>query len=375
MPLRTRLLTASDDSVGVVVDVLRAGGLAVLPTETVYGLAGRGLSDDAVRAIYAAKGRPADNPVILHVDDAAAAWPLFALDDVEFARARLLARHFWPGPLTLVGRASEVVPAVPRAGLPKVAVRVPGHPFARAVARALGEPFAAPSANTSGRPSPTNAQDALRTLDGKVDVVVDGGDCARGIESSVVDVSGARPRLLRPGALSVLELRRVLVDLDVKDPGSAAHTDDASPGLRHRHYAPDLPAQLVDRLDGVWSDDACAVICRDADFWNFAEGRAAPARRAPVFRLADDADGYAKGLYAALYAVERAHARAPVARSQPQRRRQQRRLCQGLRPSGAAGVLARTRRHPGLPMPRGRHASRSRRRPTRQASTPRRARS
>ncbi len=322
MPLRTRLLTASDDSVGVVVDVLRAGGLAVLPTETVYGLAGRGLSDDAVRAIYAAKGRPADNPVILHVDDAAAAWPLFALDDVEFARARLLARHFWPGPLTLVGRASEVVPAVPRAGLPKVAVRVPAHPFARAVARALGEPFAAPSANTSGRPSPTNAQDALRTLDGKVDVVVDGGDCARGIESSVVDVSGARPRLLRPGALSVLELRRVLVDLDVKDPGSAAHTDDASPGLRHRHYAPDLPAQLVDRLDGVWSDDACAVICSARDIALFEAGRdergaapaPAPVRRAPVFRLADDASGYAQGLYAALYAVERAHARGEVAR-------------------------------------------------------------
>lgn len=304
MPLMTRVLPATEASVGVVVDVLRRGGLVALPTETVYGLAGRGLDDDAVRAIYAAKGRPADNPVILHVADVDDAAPLWDLDDDERARALVLARALWPGPLTIVGTASSLVPPVPRAGLLRVAVRVPAHPFARAVARALGQPFAAPSANTSGRPSPTTAQDVLATLDGRVDVVVDGGPCARGIESSVVDVSGVRPRLLRPGAISVLELRKLLPDLDVRAPGAAAHIDDASPGLRHRHYAPNVPAFVCDDLDAVWSDASVGVIARAVDVAGFvADGS---ARDGFLAVLDDDADAYARGLYAALYLAERA---------------------------------------------------------------------
>ena len=306
---RTKLLPAGEEAVAVVVDVHAGGGLAVVPTETVYGLAGRGLDDDAVRAIYAAKGRPADNPVILHVADVDDAWPLWALTDVEERRAALLARSFWPGPLTLVGTASDVVPDVPRAGLPKVAVRVPAHPFARAVARALNEPFAAPSANVSGRPSPTTAHDVLATLDGRVDVVVDGGASSAGIESSVVDVSGARPRLLRPGALSVRELRRVLPDLDVRAPGLAAHSDDASPGLRHRHYAPDVAVSLVDVcvVGDVWDDASIGVIARAVDVADRAG-----SRDGFIAVLADDAAGYAKGLYAALYGAERARPRRLV---------------------------------------------------------------
>jgi L-threonylcarbamoyladenylate synthase len=298
----TRVLPATPESVGAVVDVLRRGGVVALPTETVYGLAGRGLDDDAVRAIYAAKGRPADNPVILHVGDAKDAWPLWALDDVEHDRAVRCAAACWPGPLTLVGEASVVVPAVPRAGLPRVAVRVPAHPFARAVARALGEPFAAPSANVSGRPSPTTAADVLATLDGRVALVVDGGACSGGIESSVVDVGGARPRLLRPGALSVLELRRVLPDLDVRPPGLAAHVE-ASPGLRHRHYAPSVPSFLSHDLGAVWSNEDVGVVVGAAEF------AARGPRTGFVAVLADDAAGYARGLYAALYQAERARPR------------------------------------------------------------------
>ncbi|MDP2345455.1 MAG: L-threonylcarbamoyladenylate synthase [Deltaproteobacteria bacterium] len=298
----TRLLRAdADDAIAAAVDVLQRRGVCAVPTETVYGLAGRGLDDESVRAIYAAKGRPADNPVILHVADVDDAFPLWVLSAVERRRVDVLARAFWPGPLTIVATASDVVPPVPRAGLSKVAVRVPGHPFARALARALGEPFAAPSANTSGRPSPTTALDVLETLNGRIPLVIDGGPCSAGIESSVVDVTGARPVLLRPGALSVLELRRVLPELDVRTPGSAAHVADASPGLRHRHYAPALPSALVSEVESVWQAKDVAVVV----------DRATASRLGPragfLAALPNDPRAYASELYAALYRAERAH--------------------------------------------------------------------
>ncbi len=292
------------DAVADAVAVLQRGGLVAVPTETVYGLAARGLDEDAVRAIYAAKGRPADNPVILHVASVDDAWPLFDVDAVTAARIALLARTFWPGPLTLVATASALVPDVVRAGLPKVAVRVPAHPVARAIARALGEPFAAPSANVSGRPSPTTADDVLKTLDGKIDLVIDGGPCRAGIESTVVDVAGPVPRLLRPGALSVLELRRFLPDLTVRAPGKAAHVDDASPGLRHRHYAPDMPTLLLSRgdprWDTLWSDVDVGVVVTDG----FAAERG--PRRGPTWTLQREPAAYAARLFAVLYQAERA---------------------------------------------------------------------
>ncbi len=299
--MQTRVLNEHDPAaVAAVVDVLQRGGVCALPTETVYGLAGRGLDDECVRAIYAAKGRPADNPVILHVGAVDDAWPLWVLSTVEERRAALLAQAFWPGPLTIVAEASDVVPAVPRAGLSRVAVRVPRHAFARAVAVALGEPFAAPSANLSGRPSPTTAADVLETLRGRIPLVVDGGACSAGIESSVVDVIGARPQLLRPGALSVLELKKVLPDLDVRRPGSAAHVDDASPGLRHRHYAPALPTLLVSEVDSLWSDDDVALVVDDV-----TAARLGP-RAGFAAVLPAEPRGYARALYAALYRAERA---------------------------------------------------------------------
>ena len=301
-------------AVAAAVEVLRAGGVVAVPTETVYGLAGRGLNEDSVRAIYAAKGRPSDNPLILHVGDPDAAWPLFHLDDTAAARARILAEKFWPGPLTIVGDASDVVPAAPRAGLPRVAVRVPAHPFARALARALGEPFAAPSANVSGRPSPTTARDVLLTLDRRVELVIDGGPCRAGIESTVVDVSGPRPRLLRPGALSLLEIRHVLPDLDVRAPGTAAHADDASPGLRHRHHAPAVDGTaLVDAtaLAAAWSDVDCGVVVRAAT------AQALGARAGFCAVLPDDAAGFARELYAALYRAETAHPRRLLLETPP----------------------------------------------------------
>ena len=286
--------------------LLGQGRLVAVPTETVYGLAGRGLDEDVVRSIYQAKGRPADNPVILHVCSLEDAWPLWDVDDVARARIERLAAAFWPGPLTMVATASDVVPPVTRAGLPKVAVRVPGHPFARALARALQEPFAAPSANLSGRPSPTTAEHVLETLRGRIAAVVDGGACSAGLESSVVDVSGERPRLLRPGALAVLALKRVLPDLEVRGPGQAAHLDDASPGIRHRHYAPALHSvRLVApaELSTLWPTTT-GLILREVEAQELLR-RLGP-RAAFVAALPDDEDGYGRALYAALYRAERA---------------------------------------------------------------------
>ncbi len=299
----TRTVPADDEGLAAALSVLRADGVVAVPTETVYGLAARALSERAVAGIYAAKGRPADNPLILHVATNDAAWPLWSFQDVvEERRARALADAFWPGPLTIVAVAAAIVPASVRAGLPNVAVRVPAHPFARRLAEALGEPFAAPSANTSGRPSPTTAHDVLATLDGRIPLIVDGGPCARGIESAVVDVSGPRPRLLRPGAHSVDELRRVLPDLDVRAPGQAAHGDDASPGLRHRHYAPRGGATLTvaSALPAVWGDVDVGVVARVSDAQDLGP------RPGFLVVMPDDPVGYARELFAALYRAERA---------------------------------------------------------------------
>ena len=306
----TELLPASEAALVRVVEVLRRDGVVAVPTETVYGLAARGLSAAAVAEIYRAKGRPSDNPLILHVDSTEAAFPLWVLDDVAEDRARRLAAAFWPGPLTIVADASALVPDAPRAGLPKVAVRVPAHPFARAVAKALGEPFAAPSANLSGRPSPTTAREVLLTLDRRIDLVVDGGRCERGIESSVVDVSGARPRLLRPGSLDVAALLEVLPDLQVREPGLASHTShtdhaghisDASPGLRHRHYAPLGGASLLkaEGLSAVWGNEDVGVICREQD-----RAMLGP-RRGWLMVLPGDVAGFANAIFSALYRAER----------------------------------------------------------------------
>lgn len=216
--------------------VLRAGGLVVFPTETVYGLGANALDPAAVGRIFAAKGRPANNPLIVHVPDAATvslvatAWP-----DV----AGRLAHRFWPGPLTLVLPKRGEVPDSVTAGGPTVAVRVPAHPVAIALLRAAGIPVAAPSANPSNQLSPTRAEHVCRMLDGRVDLILDGGPTTGGIESTVVDVTCSPPRLLRPGLIGPAELQDVIGPLDrataaAISPGAA----QVSPGMLPRHYAP-----------------------------------------------------------------------------------------------------------------------------------------
>ena len=262
-----------------------------------------------MQAIFRAKGRPQDNPVILHVASAADALPLWAhVDEVSARRAHTLANAFWPGPLTLVARRSNAVPDVVTAGLARVAVRVPAHDVFVNVLRALGEPLAAPSANASSRPSPTSAADVLASLDGVIDAVVDGGPCKYGIESTVVDVASAR--VLRLGATSLSELQAFLPELrawaasgdtgTVEDANAAA----ASPGLRHTHYAPrGKRVTLVDdgsaALHDAWSRADVAVLVRASTAARLG------AREAALEVLPDDAAGYGRGLYAALYRLER----------------------------------------------------------------------
>ena len=211
-------------------ELLRAGGLVAIPTETVYGLAANALDGAAVKAIYQAKGRPSDNPLIVHICDFGQLSPL--VREVPEA-AKQLAQAFWPGPLTIILKKSDLVPAETSGGLDTVAVRFPAHPVAQAVIREAGVPLAAPSANLSGRPSPTTFAHVEEDLTGRVDALVDGGDCAVGVESTVITLAEGVPKVLRPGGVTVAQLREVLGRVEV-DPAVLHKLEEgkraASPG-------------------------------------------------------------------------------------------------------------------------------------------------
>lgn len=255
---QTRLVKAFDEqadraSICLAAATLAAGGLVAIPTETVYGLAANALDSAAVAKIFVAKGRPQDNPLIVHIADMGMLEPLVA--ELPPA-ARVLAERFWPGPLTMVLPRSEAVPPIVSAGLPTVAVRFPSHPIARAIIREAGVPLAAPSANLSGRPSTTTAQHCVTDLTGKVDMIVDAGPCAVGIESTVVSLLGEAPRLLRPGAITPEQLQEALGSLEVDravleqvEEGAAV----ASPGMKYKHYAPRARVTLVEGDDAQYA--------------------------------------------------------------------------------------------------------------------------
>lgn len=241
----TLRLQATADEIAKAGALLKAGALVAIPTETVYGLAADALNGKAVAAIFKAKGRPSDNPLIVHIADKAA-WA--DLVTAVPASAKALADAFWPGPLTIILPASDKVPEEVTAGLSTVAVRLPSHPVARAVIEAAGTPLAAPSANRSGAPSPTTAARVFEDMDGRIAAIVDGGSCDVGVESTVVDLSGDTPRLLRPGGITPAQLKAVLGEL-VIDPAVTAQLEAgakaASPGMKYKHYAPKAKVVLV----------------------------------------------------------------------------------------------------------------------------------
>jgi L-threonylcarbamoyladenylate synthase len=233
----TRLRPAESEAIKEAARLLCEGQLVVFPTETVYGLGANALDPHAVARIFAAKGRPADNPVIVHVASALAAqklvsdWP---------PMADRLARAFWPGPLTLVLPRAAHVPDAVSGGLASVAVRVPAHPVAQALLRASGVPIAAPSANTSGRPSPTTAQHAEADLGDQVALYLDGGPTEIGLESTVVSLLGPEPVLLRPGGIPREALEKM-----VRGWGRPAGGPTVSPGMKYRHYAPNARIRII----------------------------------------------------------------------------------------------------------------------------------
>ena len=226
-------------------DIIKNGGLVAIPTETVYGLGANGLDENAVMKIFEAKGRPQDNPLILHVADIG--------DMQRFCHhipmaAYALAQAFWPGPLTMVLPARENVPRRTTGGLSTVGVRCPDCDITRQIIRLAGVPIAAPSANISGKPSTTTAEHVLHDHDGKIAAVVDGGPCRVGVESTIVDLTDKRPRLLRPGGIGPEELLAVLGDLVVDKAVTAQIDKDEvvkAPGMKYKHYAPESEVVIV----------------------------------------------------------------------------------------------------------------------------------
>ena len=242
-------------------ELIRSGGLVGFPTETVYGLGANALSTEAAERIYAAKGRPSDNPLIVHISSMEELPPLVQEIPED---AKILAAAFWPGPLTMIFRKSDLVPDTTSGGLPTVAVRMPSDPVARALIRLSGVPIAAPSGNLSGRPSPTTAKHMMDDMDGRIGMIIDGGPVRVGVESTIVDLTGTVPCLLRPGAVTLPMLEALLgtVELDealVHPLSPEVHPK--APGMKYRHYAPKAQLTLYEGAE----DDVVRRIQQEVD--------------------------------------------------------------------------------------------------------------
>lgn len=283
------------------VNYLRAGGLVAFPTETVYGLGADVTHPEAVASIYEVKGRPADNPLIVHVSDLEHA-TIFC-EEVD-ARMKLLAEAFWPGPLTLVCEARPDYRQAASGGLKTVALRVPGHPVALRLIRESGLGLAAPSANRSGRPSPTLAAHVLKDLGGKIPLVLNGGPCQVGIESTVVDLSGKKVRILRPGQIDAAALSKVLgQQVTLAAPESAKRH---SPGTRYRHYKPSAPVWVLEQGvdEGVWQT-MLGALADSGLRWGYAGWRdVSGGMPAALENLSKDPDDYGKCFYSALRSLD-----------------------------------------------------------------------
>lgn len=307
--------------------IVRAGGLVAFPTETVYGLGADARSSEAVTNIFAAKGRPSDNPLIVHTADAEQA---FALARHVPYIALELARRFWPGPLTLILHKADGLPGQTTAGLDTFGVRVPSHPVALMLLSEAKVPIAAPSANASGKPSPTCANHVIDDLWGKIDAILDGGPTDIGLESTVLDLTVSPPLILRPGGVTIEQIREIVPDVEsitAHDAFRHVPTDDGprSPGLKYRHYAPNAPAH---RLLGDPDDVTQSIRSLEVDQPRPSNGyvisaeTAALLRRGPAEIDVNKNDRFivigsrrspedaARGLYGALRALDRQQVRA-----------------------------------------------------------------
>jgi L-threonylcarbamoyladenylate synthase len=248
--LKTKIIRIDPDhideqAIGEAGEIIKRGGLVAFPTETVYGLGGDALNPEASKKIYASKGRPSDNPLIVHIADLE---HLFPIAEEVPEKAKMLASKWWPGPLTMIFRKTELVPYETSGGLDTVAVRFPNHPVALTLIRASGGYIAAPSANTSGRPSPTTARHVAEDLDGRIDMILDGGEVRIGLESTIVDFTEEVPVILRPGYINQEMLKEILGEVRM-DPGLQSeneHVRPKAPGMRYRHYAPKAELTIVE---------------------------------------------------------------------------------------------------------------------------------
>ncbi|MBQ5889496.1 MAG: threonylcarbamoyl-AMP synthase [Clostridia bacterium] len=263
-----RIMSTEDNPLGLkeVAEILNNGGIVGIPTETVYGLAANAYDESAVAKIFEAKGRPQDNPLIVHIAD---------MNELEVVAAQIpesakkLAAAFWPGPLTMVLKRTEKIPASVSAGLDTVAVRMPSNEVARAIIEVSGLPLAAPSANISGRPSPTTAQHVIDDLGGKIDAVVVSGDCSVGVESTVISLVDGKNRLLRPGGITHEQLESVIgpVEIDSSVLSSEISEKVSSPGMKYKHYSPKTRVIIIEADTDLFCDyvnqrnENCAAMC------------------------------------------------------------------------------------------------------------------
>ena len=269
--METRIFSKKD--IEEAARVLKAGGLVAFPTETVYGLGGNGLSRDAARKIYAAKGRPSDNPLILHVSKIEEVNPL--VESIP-EKAKLLMESFWPGPLTLILKKSEIVPRESTGGLDTVALRCPDNALSLALIEKAGFPIAGPSANLSGSPSPTEASHVYHDLAGRIEGILDDGAVGIGVESTILDMSGDVPTLLRPGAITLEDLTEVLGEKPEVDPTLVGKKMEdgfipKAPGMKYRHYAPKAEMILFCAVEEKGSEDKTSEKKRSED--RISEGK------------------------------------------------------------------------------------------------------
>ena len=266
-----KTLVLDKTQIDTAANILKNGGVVGIPTETVYGLAADALNGEAVAKIFKAKGRPMDNPLIVHIADFSDITRFDLVSEIPES-AKALAEAFWPGPLTMIMKRTDVVPKEVSAGLDTVAVRFPAHPVAQAVIKAADTPLAAPAANLSGSPSPTTARHVLNDMDGRIDAVLDGGSSEVGVESTVITLAAEVPRVLRPGGITVEMLREVLGEVEVDDAVLHRLKDGvqaASPGMKYKHYAPKANVILLKGDDKAFisyvnahaGDEVCALCC------------------------------------------------------------------------------------------------------------------
>lgn len=287
--METRILSVEKDGLEAVcracTEVFLAGGLAAFPTETVYGLGADGLHGENSAKIYAAKGRPSDNPLILHIGARDQLYPL--VTEVPESAEKLMDA-FWPGPLTIIFKKADIVPETTSGGLSTIAVRMPSHPVANAILKACGIPIAAPSANLSGRPSTTRASHVIEDLTGRVDLIIDGGDVPIGVESTIIDLTQEIPVMLRPGYVTLEQLQSVLGEV-IEDPAIRresiiGHTNEVlhpkAPGMKYRHYAPKAPLtvfsgnerEVIEKILSLM-DDETGILTVDEHFSEYPEAR------------------------------------------------------------------------------------------------------